>query len=169
MNTQTLKESYDVYKQTHEKHPDYFAGFSIMEYVFEIGDLIKKSNVTSVLDYGCGKARAWKQYNLKQLWKLQEVKLFDPGVEEYAIKPFTGCDLVVCTDVMEHVPEHLVDDVLADVCRLANKAVFFNISTRPASKVLVDGTNAHATVKPAHWWQAKLDKLDKFVIVRYTS
>lgn len=169
MNIQTLNESYEVYKQTHEKYPDYFAGFSIMEYVFEIGDLIKKSNITSVLDYGCGKARAWKQYNLKQLWKLHDVKLFDPGVEEYAIKPLTGCDLVICTDVMEHVPEHLVDTVLADVCRLANKAVFMNISTRPASKTLTDGTNAHATVRPAQWWQAKIDKLDKLVMVRYSS
>jgi hypothetical protein len=68
---------------------------------------------------------------------------------------------------MEHVPEHLVDKVLADICRLANKAVFLNISTRPASKHLVDGSNAHATVKPAVWWQTKLDKLDKLIITHY--
>lgn len=169
MTTQTLQDSNELYRQTHEAHPDYFAGYSIMEYVFDIGQLIKFSNITTVIDYGCGKARAWKQYNLKQLWKLHDVQLYDPGVTEYALKPYTARDLVICTDVMEHVPEHLVDEVLADICRLANKAVFLNISTRPASKLLVDGSNAHATVKPAHWWQAKIDKLDKLVIVRYTS
>lgn len=169
MTTQTLQDSNELYRKTHEAHPDYFAGYSIMEYVFDIGQLIKFSNITTVIDYGCGKARAWKQYNLRQLWKLQEVQLYDPGVTEYALKPHTARDLVICTDVMEHVPEHLVDEVLADICRLANKAVFLNISTRPASKRLVDGSNAHATVKPAVWWQAKIDKLDKLVIVRFTS
>ena len=169
MNTQTLQDSHELYRLTHEQHPDYFAGYSIMEYVFDIGQLIKYSNITTAIDYGCGKARAWKNNNLKALWKLQDIQLYDPGVEEYAIKPYTPRDLVICTDVMEHVPEHLVDEVLADICRLAKKAVFLNISTRPASKLLVDGSNAHATVKPAAWWQAKINKLDKLVIVRYTS
>jgi len=108
-----------------------------MEYVFDIGQLIKFSNITTAIDYGCGKARAWKNYNLKQLWKLHDVQLYDPGVDEYALKPATPRDLVICTDVMEHIPEHLVDEVLADICRLANKAVFLNICTRPASKLLV--------------------------------
>lgn len=169
MTIQTLADSNELYRQTHEAHPDHFAGFSIMEYVFDIGTLIKYSNVTTVIDYGCGKARAWKQHNLKALWKLTDVQLYDPGVEEYALKPYTPRDMVICTDVMEHVPEHLVDEVLTDICRLANKAVFLNISTRPASKLLVDGSNAHATVKPAAWWQKKIDALDKFVVVRYTS
>jgi hypothetical protein len=140
-----------------------------MEYVFDIGHLIKHSNITTAIDYGCGKARAWKQYDLKLLWKLHEVHLYDPGVAKYAIKPIAPRDLVICTDVMEHVPEHLVDEVLVDICSLANKAVFFNISTRPASKTLVDGSNAHATVKPIQWWQSKIDKFDKFVMVRYSS
>ncbi len=140
-----------------------------MEYVFDIGQLIKFSNITTAIDYGCGKARAWKQYNLKQFWRLQDVQLYDPGVAEYALKPHTARDLVICTDVMEHIPEHLVDEVLADIFRLANKAVFLNISTRPASKRLVDGSNAHATVRPAAWWQAKLNQMDKLVIVRFTS
>lgn len=169
MTIHTLQDSNELYRQTHEAYPDYFAGYSIMEYVFDIGNLIKHSNITTAIDYGCGKARAWKQYDLKLLWKLQEVQLFDPGVAKYAIKPTTPCDLVICTDVMEHIPEHLVDEVLTDICSLANKAVFLNISTRPASKTLVDGSNAHATVKPMHWWQNKIDKLNKFVIVRYTS
>ena len=169
MNTQTLQDSNELYRKTHEAHPDYFAGYSIMEYVFEIGTLIKFSNINTVIDYGCGKARAWEQYKLKQLWKLRDVQLYDPGVHEYAVKPLVARDLVICTDVMEHVPEHLVDEVLVDICRLANKAVFLNISTRPASKLLVDGSNAHATVKPAAWWQTKIDKLNKLIIVKYTS
>lgn len=164
----TLDESNDLYRQTHEKHPDYFAGFSIMEYVFDIGELIKHSNITTALDYGCGKARAWKQYNLRHLWKLHEVAFYDPGVAEFANMPGNKRDIVLCIDVLEHVPEHLIDEVLDNLDRLSKKAIFLNICTRPASKTLVDGSNAHATVKPASWWQSKLDRINKLVIVHYT-
>lgn len=168
MNLQTLEESNDVYRQTHEAHPDYFAGYSIVKYVYDIGNLIRDSNIETVIDYGCGKARAWKQYNLEALWELREAYLYDPGVAFYNTKPTYARDLVICTDVMEHIPEHLVDDVLADICSLAKKAMFLNISTRPATKRLVDGSNAHATVKPRMWWQQKINRLDKFVITKYT-
>lgn len=169
MTTQTLQASYELYRQTHDAHPDYFAGFSLMDYVFEIGNLIKHSNIVTCIDYGCGKARAWKEHNLSALWKLHQVTLFDPGVAAFSKKPSEPADLVICTDVLEHVPEDVVDEVLADIESLAKKAIFLNISTRPASKKLVDGSNAHATVKPAHWWQAKIDRLNKLVIVHYTS
>lgn len=169
MTSQALQNSHELYRQTHEAYPDYFAGFSLSDYIFEIGNLIKYSNITTCIDYGCGKARAWDQYGLRQLWKLQRVTLFDPGVEQYSTKPKEPADLVICTDVLEHVPEEVVDEVLQDITALAKKAIFLNISTRPASKKLVDGSNAHATVKPSHWWQSKLDKINKLVIVHYTS
>ena len=162
-----LQASHDLYRQTHDRYPDYFGGYSLVTFIHEIGYLIKHGNITTAVDYGCGKARAWKNYDLKRLWNLQEVQLYDPGVEQFAKRP-TACDLVICTDVMEHVPEDVVDEVLQDVCSLANKAVFFNISTQPASKKLVDGSNAHATVRPRRWWQEKLSKLDKLAIAHYS-
>lgn len=167
MNLQTLKESNEVYRQTHEIHPEYFMGYSIVEHISNIGNLIEKSNIQTAIDYGCGKALAWKRYNLESLWKLQEVCLYDPGVNGYSVKPTGARDLVICTDVMEHIPEHLIDGVLVDICSLANKAVFLSISTRLATKMLIDGSNAHATVKPRQWWQQKINRLDKLVITHY--
>ena len=169
MNTLTLAESNELYRQTHEKHNEYFAGFSIMDHIHEIGHLIQYSNIQTAIDYGCGKARAHKKFNFKGIWKLKELALYDPGVEEYSIKPTTPADLVICTDVMEHIPENLVDEVLADINALATKAIFFNIATTPASKRLVDGSNAHATVQRADWWQNKIDRIDKLVIVHYSK
>jgi hypothetical protein len=169
MNTQTLVDSYELYKQTHEQKPKYFKGYSLQQYVFEIGSFIQRTNIRTLIDYGCGKAGVWNDWDLKDLWKLDEVVLWDPGVEEYITKPTEPRDLVICIDVLEHVPEHLVDEVLADMCSLANKAIFCNVSTRPASKHLIDGSNAHATVQPAKWWQAKFDALDKLVIAHFTT
>lgn len=166
---QTLEQSHEVYRHTHEKYPSYFAGFSLATYISEIGTLIKHSNIKTVLDYGCGKAQAWKQYNLRHQWQLQEVGFYDPGVTEFSRRPERTYDLVICTDVMEHVPEHLVRGVLEHIKSLATKVVFFNISTRIAGKVLTDGTNAHATVKPKLWWEEQLTCIDKRLIIAHYS
>ena len=36
------------------------------------------------------------------------------------------------------------------------------ISTRPASKILPDGTNAHKTIKNQNWWQNKIFESTKY-------
>ncbi len=169
INTLSLEESHELYRQTHNQYPDYFQGFSLVSYIFEIGELIQKSNIKTVIDYGCGKAKAWETYQLKKLWGIERVDFYDPGVESFISRPLNPSDLLISIDVLEHVPEHLVDIVLDDMCRLSKKAMFVNVSTRPASKKLIDGSNAHATVKPISWWQHKIDRLDKLVISRFTS
>ena len=164
-----LQKSIDVYRQTHTAHPEYFTGHSLTTYTSEIEGLIKHSNIKTCIDYGCGKAKAWSFHQLQHLFGLDKVTLYDPGVQQYSLKPTEQADLVLCIDVLEHVPEECVDEVLIDICSLTKKAVFLNISTRPASKKLVDGTNAHATVKPKHWWQAKIDAMNKLIIAHYSS
>ena len=163
-----LQKSLDVYHQTHLKRTDYFRGNSLVGYISEIKGLIDHSNIKTCLDYGCGQAKAWSFHNLQQLFGLEKITLFDPGVDKYSSRPVEQADLVLCIDVLEHVPEKFVDEVLSDICSFAKKAIFLNISTRPASKRLVDGTNAHATVKPKQWWQSKIDSLDKHIIAHYS-
>jgi len=167
--SQELQNSINVYRDTHIKHPEFFTGHSLTTYTSEIEALIKHSNIKTCIDYGCGKARAWSFHNLQTLFGLDRVFLYDPGVEQFSNKPTEQADLVLCIDVLEHVPESCVDEVLIDLCSLAKKAVFLNISTRPASKKLVDGTNAHATVKPKHWWQSKINTMNKLIIAHYSS
>ena len=40
------------------------------------------------------------------------------------------------------------------------KYVFATAATKPAGKVLPNGMNAHATVKPKEWWQELFSKYD---------
>jgi len=164
-----LQKSIDVYRQTHTAHPEYFSGYSLTTYTSEIEDLIKYSNIKTCIDYGCGKAKAWSFHQLQLLFGLDKVSLYDPGVQQYSVRPAEPADLVLCIDVLEHVPENCVDEVLIDICSFAKKAVFLNITTRPAGKNLVDGTNAHATVKPKQWWQAKINTMNKLIIAHYCS
>jgi len=48
---------------------------------------------------------------------------------------------------------------LADLHKLSKKATYLVISTRPASKILADGRNAHLIVKPADWWVEKINSV----------
>ena len=48
-----------------------------------------------------------------------------------------------------------MDLLISDVRGLTDHA-YFNIATAPASKVLDSGENAHATVQPPEWWQARI-------------
>lgn len=167
INMLTLEESHNLYRQTHTKFPSNFKGFSLHKWIPDIGMLIKTSNIKTVLDFGCGKAGCWNQYDLKGLWGLTEVALYDPGVESYNKLPEKRFDLVICTDVLEHVPEHLLNEVLTQITTRARKAVFCTISTRPASKTLVDGSNAHANVQNESWWRNKLIKYNPIIISHF--
>lgn len=163
----TLEQGISLHKKTHE-NPNVFVGFSLQTFIAEITYLIQHSNVCSVLDYGCGKARAWQTYNLQKMWNLQHVDLYDPAVSEYSKKPQRPSDLVLCVDVLEHIPESALDQVLDELAFFTNKILFVNISTRPANKQLPNGMNAHLNVKSKDWWQKKLQQMDVFVISRFS-
>jgi hypothetical protein len=106
----------------------------------------------TILDYGCGREM------LAKAMAPVRVSGYDPGIpgKEGMPKP---CDLVVCTDVLEHVEEAQLDNVLDHLSRLAGKALYLVIATRPANAILPDGRNAHLIVKSAEWWMARQQAL----------
>jgi hypothetical protein len=116
----------------------------------EIRRLVALHNFTSVLDYGAGKRRLEKA-----LAPDIAVRSYDPAVLEISSRP-DPADLVVCTDVMEHIEPDCLSDVLADIALLSRRMAFLEIATFPAQKHLPDGRNAHLIVQPAPWW---LDRL----------
>lgn len=167
MTIQKLQNNNELYRQLHQ-NPNMFLGMSLKAFIPEISALIRDSNINSVNDYGCGKAAAWNEYNLKSLWELSSVGLYDPGVEKYSADITVPRDLVICIDVLEHIEPDYIDDVLNEIDRLSTKAVFLNICTRLAGKTLPDGRNAHLLVQPQEWWREKLKRFNKLVITHYT-
>ena len=131
----------------HEASPDYGSG-SGLKYEKFIREVMKRTGSKSVLDYGCGKGTLREALG-------DFVANYDPAVERWADDPGPA-DLVVCTDVLEHVePEYLLE-VLDHIKALAKRAVFLVISCRPARRQLPDGRNAHLTVEPPEWWEAHI-------------
>lgn len=110
--------------------------------------LIQREGCKSALDYGCGKASLSRHAK-----RVSEVPIqnYDPAIPEYNVEP-TPVDLVVCTDVLEHIEPLCLNSVLEHIAVLAQKAVYLQIATRPAKRILSDGRNAHLLVREPYFW-----------------
>jgi Methyltransferase domain len=106
----------------------------------------------SILDYGCGQSRLLEALQLG--WPAQLLR-YDPAIPRWARRPQAPADLLINIDVLEHVEEHDLDGVLADMAALGRDALII-VDTKPASAVLPDGRNAHVTVRPHAWWAERL-------------
>jgi hypothetical protein len=148
----------EMYKELH-KNSENFIGKSTAKHSKDIGLLIGETNSKIILDYGCGKGQQYTKQKIHREWGIDSVYMYDPAVPEHSRLPASRFDGVICTDVMEHVPESAVKDVLRQVIGYANKFVFLNISTRLAGKKLPNGENAHCTVKPHSWWMNQINDL----------
>lgn len=115
----------------------------------EVIQFLKQIGGRSVLDYGCGRA------TLAKALPDAKVSEYDPGVpgKDHLPKP---ADLIVCTDVLEHIEPELLDTVMRHIYLLAARGAYLVIATRPARELLPDGRNAHLIVQPPEWWLGKL-------------
>lgn len=109
----------------------------------------------SVIDYGCGQSIL--DDTLIADAGVETVRRYDPAIPAYAKRPQGGYDLLVSVDVLEHIPEDKLDDVLSDMRAVARHALLI-IDTEKAVKILPNGENAHATIKPHGWWRRRLAK-----------
>lgn len=105
----------------------------------------------SVLDYGCGQGTL-RQHAEKEFSKdIIRVSEYDPGIrgKDHLPKP---AQMIVCTDVLEHIEPDLIDNVLKHQFALAERGAFFVIALRPARETLPDGRNAHLLIRQPQWW-----------------
>jgi hypothetical protein len=102
----------------------------------------------SVLDYGCGKGLLAKALPFP-IWE------YDPAIPDKAESP-RPADLLVCTDVLEHVEPDRLAFVLADLARCCKQIGFLTIHTGPAQKTLPDGRNTHLIQRDLAWWKTTL-------------
>ena len=153
------------YRRLHE-NGKHFRGRSIKSGLPDIIRLVKQTAPRRMLDYGCGKGLQYSEDMVHQQWGGCLPRLYDVGVPAFSKKPAGTFDAVICTDVMEHIDEQDVPAVLSDIFSYlpardddGESFAFFWISCRPAkNKRLPDGRNVHLCVKPAAWWNEKLDR-----------
>ena len=117
-------------------------------------DLVKRYEAWSVLDYGCGMGTLGKALRAASVPGLR-IDEYDPAMAWSSMLPGFA-DLVVCTDVLEHIEPDRLACVLSHISMLARKAAFLVVALDPANKILSDGRNAHLIQQPPDWWESSI-------------
>ena len=157
-----ISEAYrELNARMHREKPQY--GCVGRHFAEEVAKLCRLNCFSSVLDYGCGKGTLKSSLPSEVADMVRE---YDPAIpgKDHAPDP---ADMVVCTDVLEHVEPEYLDVTLDHLKRLARRAIFINAALGAAEKTLPDGRNAHLIVKPVEWWRERIR--ERFSIVREST
>ncbi len=138
----------EMNRQLHRENVAYGVGGG--KHAKVVLEIAQRNKTTSILDYGCGKGYLAKAIPFP-IWE------YDPAVTGKEMSP-RPADLVVCTDVLEHVEPGKVQWVLDDLKRCVQQVGYFTIHTGPAQKTLPDGRNTHLVQRDEAWWRTKLSR-----------
>ena len=155
-----------------------YNGKSTIFFARLIKEIITKNKIINMLDYGCGKGFFYNNpsnqhglqiKSLRDYWDI-DIDLYDPCFEENSnLNENKSYDLVICVDVLEHIPTDDIDWVLEKLLTNAKKYLFINVACYPAIALLPNGKNAHINVKPPEWWHEKFlnfqDKLKNIKVI----
>lgn len=114
--------------------------------------IINDLNILSILDYGCGKS---KLLDLIKKNKKIKVYKYDPAIKKYSKLTKNKVNLVICTDVLQHVPLYDLDRVLKEIKSKGVYVLFYIKCTNHKTK-LPNKTYANCTVYDKKWWLEKL-------------
>lgn len=152
----TTSEYRELLRQLHSTKSWGNAGKHHAETVVQFaGELSAKT----VLDYGCGTGSM-----ATVIAGRLPVSEYDPGIVGKDTMPLPA-DLVVATDVLEHIEPDMLNQVLKHIRTLAGLGAYFIISCKKAKETLADGRNAHLIVQRPEWWLARL-KEHNFTVLR---
>ena len=123
-----------------------------------IHGLVVGTKSKTVLDYGCGTFGQYTKYHYNDQFRIliENMYGYDPAVPRYNKMPDIPIDGVICTDVLEHIPEDDLDFPLRTIFWTAQKFVFIHVSCQKATLILPNGENAHCTIKSPSWWKRKI-------------
>ena len=153
-----------------------YNGKSTLIFAKLIKEIITKNKIKNMLDYGCGKGFFYKnpsnQYgleikSLKNYWNI-DIDLYDPCFKENSyLDENKNYDLLICIDVLEHIPTEDIYWVLEKLLNRTKKYLFINVACYPAIALLPNGKNAHVNIQTPKWWHEKfLNFQDKLKNIR---
>jgi hypothetical protein len=157
-------------QQLRQHHAEVGWGKAGASHAMTVATFADELQAQTILDYGCGRATLGVALEASG-WvhssdRANVVQEFDPGIEEKSAMP-KPADLVVATDVLEHVEVENIDNVLKHIRDLSLKGVFLVIALGIDKKhTLPDGRNAHILIRDYQWWLAKLKEM-RLKVVRH--
>jgi cyclopropane fatty-acyl-phospholipid synthase-like methyltransferase len=119
--------------------------------------IIAEHNPSSILDFGCGVGSLVN--TLAATYPQKNIYGYDPGNENFSNKfENQKFDLVISTDVLEHIEPEFLDQTLEFLKKKSNR-FYHLIALAPSKVILPDGRNAHLILKSKDWWRNKFIKL----------
>jgi 2-polyprenyl-3-methyl-5-hydroxy-6-metoxy-1,4-benzoquinol methylase len=125
-----------------------------------IKELAKDYPIKTILDYGCGKQ------TLRDALPEFKVYGYDPAIP--GLEQARKADLVVCSDVLEHISAQSIQEVLADMAKYGSLFLIL-ISLVEGTRRMPDGSLAHKTVMTEEWWLKAVKKLGKVTALPKTA
>jgi 2-polyprenyl-3-methyl-5-hydroxy-6-metoxy-1,4-benzoquinol methylase len=162
-----ISRDYVAEQRTLHARPNGYGGKGD-KWVREVEGLVITYDAFSVLDYGCGQGRLIAALKLMDHLNHLRFDEYDPAVAGKDKLPGFA-DLVICTDVLEHIEPEKLDSVIDHLQMLARKAIFLVVATRPSNKILSDGRNAHLTVAPASWWSDRVSRVTGWHVLQSSA
>lgn len=144
-------ELIEEYKQIHAKSD--WGGTSVKN-LHHIEPHIRRLQPRSIIDYGCGKSPL---LDLLESPNLSKRTRYDPAIDTYSVLDRGPHDLLINVDVLEHVPEESLHEILSEMASISNDVLII-VDTQPAKLILEDGRNAHVTLHDHNWWHKRLEK-----------
>ena len=149
-----ISQRYRLLNQRLHADPQVKFGYKGADQAPIVQRLLVQYQCFDVLDYGAGKQ------TLSQVLKPMGVVIrdFDPAIPSIATPPMPA-DLVVCSDVLEHVEPDFLENVLRHLQVLTRNILFIRVClVACTSKSLPDGSDPHRIIQPVEWWVAILER-----------
>lgn len=156
MNTsKTISDEYlQILKAYHAAPTAPFAD-SDGKWTVTVFGLAKNFQARTILNYGAGKGVLTRNLEAKGL----SVVEYDPAVAGKETKPGQQFDFAVCVDVLEHIEEEYIANVLDELQWYITGGGFFSICLKTAKNhTLPDGRNTHILLKSRKWWMEQLER-----------
>ena len=128
--------------------------------------------IQTILDYGCGEGTLKNWIEDKGITD-KDWTLYDPGMLRYQKIPTGKFDLVITTDVLEHVEEIALDSVLKHLRELTGKFLYNEIACYLANAIFEDGPYKgqplHINLKAPDAWRLRLAHPSFDIVESYPS
>jgi len=108
-------------------------------------------HIESVLDFGAGQGTLEK-YVKENLARSVAWTNYDPGIPGIDKAPSGMFDLIVSSDVLEHIEPNELQNVLDWMADHSIRGQYHHIACFKAGKLLPDGRNVHLICEEPKWW-----------------
>jgi hypothetical protein len=153
------------------KEKSVFDGGGIRLIYDELDYELDKRGSGTILDFGGGTAVHWHvdcqipgQRQKMTATKYFGIKLrgfyrYDPAHPLYCIKPTGKFDIVMCTEVLEHVPIDELPELLKEIASymLDDGIAIFSIPKGLSNNAFPDGSNLHITLMGTKEWNELIE------------